>query len=154
MSRLSPITLWILFLSCFALGTSFLAAAATASEESEFRRLEKEMFDAVVRRDLDAVARIWADDFLSTNSDATVVDKGQWLEAIRSGQWPAVDEIKASDFKLRRFGDTAIITGRSDYFTKGQLLGAVRHTQVWLKRKGRWQMVSWQGTPIPATGQR
>lgn len=153
MTRFSLATLGILALSGFGAATVGPPAEAPV-EQAEFRQLEKVMFEAVVQRDLAAVARIWADDFLSTNHDATVVDKAQWIEAIRSGQWPPVDDIRSSDFRLRRFGGTAIITGRSDYFGKGQLLGAVRHTQVWLKRKGRWQMVSWQGTPIPQPVQR
>ena len=152
MKRLSPMVLGIVSLFV-GLAIPGLPAEITA-EQAEFRQLEKTMFEAIVRRDLTAVARNWADDFLSTNHDGTVVDKAQWIEAIRSGQWPPVDDIKASDFRLRRFGDTAIITGRSDYFISGQLVGAVRHTQVWLKRKGRWQMVSWQGTPIPQAAQR
>lgn len=152
MNRLSPRILGIV--SVFVgLATAGLPAEITA-EQAEFRQLEKAMFEAVVRRDVTVVARIWADDFLSTNHDGTVVDKAQWIEAIRSAKWPPVDDIRASDFKLRRFGDTAIITGRSDYFISGQLIGAVRHTQVWLQRKGRWQMVSWQGTPIPQVAQR
>ncbi len=141
---------WLTTLGILALCGSARAGAETSAQtQAEFRQLEQAMFQAVVARDLAAIGRIWADDVVSTNADATVTNKAQWIEAIRSGAWPPVDDIRSSDFQLRRFGDTAIITGRSDYLIKGQLLGAVRHTQVWLKRRAQWQMVSWQGTYIP-----
>jgi peptidylprolyl isomerase len=46
--------------------------------------------------------------------------------------------------KVRFYGNTAIITGQIIYGGTRR----INHTQVWAKRQGRWQIVSWQGTQI------
>jgi len=122
---------------------------SAAGDEQMFRGLERQMFDAMqLKPDLAAFDRIWADDFFSINHDGSTVDKQQTLAFLRAGKFLA-DKITSDEFRLRRFGDTAIITGRSIYFFAGNKVGDVRHTQVWAKLKGRWQLVGWQGTPIP-----
>jgi hypothetical protein len=75
------------------------------------------------------------------------VDKKGWLDVLKAGQFP-VDKITTDDFKVRKYSDTAIVTGRSAYHYAGQKL-EVRHTQVWAKTKDRWQLVAWQGTVAP-----
>lgn len=65
-----------------------------------------------------------------------------------AGQFP-VEKITTDDFRVRRYSGTAVITGRSAYFSGGQKLWEVRHTQVWAHLNDRWQLVSWQGTTMP-----
>ncbi len=98
---------------------------------------------------LDIIDRLYASDFLSTNADGSVVNKQQWMEMLKAGLFP-VDKVASDDFHLRRYGDTALITGRSTYFKDGRKVWEVRHTQVWVKLDDRWQLVSWQGTPLPS----
>ena len=98
--------------------------------------------------DLATIDRLYADDFVSTNADGRVVDKRGWLEMLKAGQFP-VEKIETDDFKVRQYSETAIVTGRSAYLEGGKKLFEVRHTQVWADLSGRWQLVSWQGTPIP-----
>ena len=119
-----------------------------ASDEV-FRELERELFAAHEGTpDLAAIDRLYADDFLSTNADGRVVDKQGWIDLLRAGQFP-VDKITTDDFRVRRYSDTAIVTGRSAYHSGGKKIWEVRHTQVWASSNGRWQLVSWQGTPLP-----
>jgi hypothetical protein len=116
-------------------------------EEALFRELESEMFTAHEGvPDLAVIARLYADDFFSTNADGRVVNKSEWLEMLRDGCF-VVDRIAASDFKVRRFGCVAVVTGRSRYVCNGQQVADVRHTQVWAHVDGRWQLTTWQGTP-------
>jgi hypothetical protein len=117
-------------------------------DEQMFKRLEREMFDATEGKpNLEAVERIWADDFFSINHDGSAVNKQQMMVVLRSGQVLA-DRITSDEFRLRRYGNTVVVTGRSAYFTGGRKVGEVRHTQIWVKRSGRWQLVGWQGTPL------
>jgi hypothetical protein len=53
--------------------------------------------------------------------------------------------------KVRIYGDTAIVTGRSD--AKGvvggrELKGPVMFTRVYVKKGGKWQSVAFQQTPV------
>jgi hypothetical protein len=96
--------------------------------------------------DVAAIAWLYADDFFSTNADGRVVNKVEWLDMLRSGRF-VVDRIAASDFKVRRFGPVAVVTGRSRYLRDGHRTWDVRHTQVWACIDGRWQLTTWHGTP-------
>ena len=62
------------------------------------------------------------------------------LDILKAGQFP-VDMITTDDFKVRKYSDTAIVTGRSVYHYAGKKLWEVRHTQVWANTRGRWQLV-------------
>ncbi len=67
---------------------------------------------------------------------------------VRSGQFP-VDAIETGDFRLRRHGNVAIITGWSDYIHADSVVWSVRHTQVWVRDGQRWRFHLWHGTPRP-----
>ena len=122
----------------------------TGANEELFRKLERELFAAHEGTpDLATIDRLYADDFLSTNADGRVVDKPGWLNILKAGQFP-VDKITTSDFRVRMYSGTAIVTGQSAYHYGGKKLWVVRHTQVWVSRNGSWQLVSWQGTSAPA----
>ena len=109
----------------------------SSDDEELFRRLEVELFAAHEGvPDLGAIARLYADDFFSTNADGRVVNKAQWIDMLRTGRF-AVDRIAASDFKVRRFGVVAVVTGRSRYVREGHPIWDVRHTQVWAQIDGR-----------------
>lgn len=124
------------------------ARAATAvSPETEIKKLEREWFDAVVKQDAATLDRIFADDFVATGSDGLFVDKAAMKATLSQVK---LDEIKSENFKLRLYGTTAVVTGNSSYFRGGRKLGTSAHTEVWAKRQGRWQAVSW--TSIPVTG--
>jgi len=125
-----------------------LKATRPLTTEEIFRELERAMFAAHEGSpDLAAIDRLYASDFLSTNADGKVVDKQGWLELLKSGQF-SVEKITTDDFKVRRYGFAAVITGRSTYFKDRQRIWEVRHTQVWVERNSQWQLVSWHGTRL------
>lgn len=120
------------------------------SNDEIFRNLEREMFAAHEGTpDLSTIDRLYADDFVSINADGRIVNKQEWLEMLRSGKF-SVEKIATAEFRVRRYSDTAVITGRSSYFSSGSRLFDVRHTQIWVQMAGRWRMVGWQGTAAPA----
>lgn len=118
------------------------------NDEQLFRNMERGMFDAFEGKpNLEALERLFADDYFSINADGQTANKKQAIEALRRG-YLQVDKITSEEFRLRRCGDTAVITGRSAYFKDGKKIGEVRHTQIWVKRDGHWQLLGWQGTPF------
>lgn len=126
-------------------------AARPASVEQQLKKMEREFFNAVERKDVIALERILTDDFISINHDGKVVNKAEMLKSIQSGGM-IIDSIKAEDFLSRVYGNMAVVTGRSMYFKGGNMVGDVRHTGVWANRRGRWQAVSWQGTSVASQG--
>jgi ketosteroid isomerase-like protein len=112
--------------------------------------LEQRWLDAIKQRDGAALDRLLAEDYTSTNQDGTVSDKAGVLEAVRTGGFQ-IEAIKVEDRNVRVFGNTVLITGSARW--SGRLrgresAGSIRHSQLWVRRQGRWQIVSWQATPV------
>jgi ketosteroid isomerase-like protein len=127
----------------------------TAGAEAELKKLEREWFDAVVKRDAETLNRILADDFTALNDDGSFVNKAQITDMSQAGL-VELDEIKSDEFKLRLYGNTAVVTGRATYIRDRKPSGQSNHIEVWVKRAGaagrpRWQAVSWVSMPIKAS---
>lgn len=123
---------------------------ATAGAETQLKKLEREWFNAVVKNDAVALNRIFADDFTAISSDGSVIGKAEMVKMFSRGKFK-LDEIKSEEFKLRLYGTTAVVNGRSIYIRDGKPLGSSSHTEVWVKRAGVWKAVSWVSLPIKAS---
>ena len=51
--------------------------------------------------------------------------------------------------RVRLFGDTAVVTGISNYKSSAQQL-RINYTSVWVKLKGQWQVVAAHSSVPPA----
>jgi ketosteroid isomerase-like protein len=120
------------------------------SAEQELIKLENELNDAWINRDIAPFDRILADDYMGTDEEGNVVTKAQELANIKSGAYLSTSAVK-DDIKVRVYGDAAVVTGRSTY--KGQYKGKefssqYRWTHTWVKRAGRWQCVAGHSSEI------
>ena len=128
-------------------GTGKAAGApAAGSTEATLRKLEAEWFAAITSKDEATISRIFADDIVTADDDGTWLKKADMLKYVKAGL--PIDKITSDEFKLRVYGTTAIVNGKSSFYAKGEKLGQNHHTAVWVKRAGRWQVVAWQSTPI------
>jgi peptidylprolyl isomerase len=137
-----------------AVGKGKSRPAQSAGAEAELKRLERAWFDALVKGDSETLNRILADDFTALNSDGGFIDKAKMIEASQAGR-ARLDEIKSDEFKLRLYGNTAVVTGGASYIHNQKLLRQDSHIEVWVKRtaagKPRWQVVSWVSMPVLAS---
>jgi ketosteroid isomerase-like protein len=123
----------------------------TPSEQETIREIvdmERQAKDASLHRDVDFSERTLADDYVAITPLGQVATKQDALSARKSGQL-RYDAINISDMVVRVYGDTAVVTARAD--VKGHQLGEdfsgpYRYTRVWVRRDGRWRMVSYQAT--------
>ncbi|WP_406672775.1 DUF4440 domain-containing protein [Natronospira sp.] len=108
-------------------------------DEETLQRLEREVFDAFeLPGDAEAIDRLYSEDFLAINDDASYSDKQNAVEVVETGRFPVVEEVLNDETRIRRFGETAVITGRSKWVDpEGEGTGDVRHTMIWLKEDGR-----------------
>lgn len=121
-----------------------------ASAEQTIRNLENRCLEAFKEGDAVALAGLMAPEFIAINFDGKVENKAQLLEAIRR-KLLIVESVKTKDSEVRIHGRTAVVTGESSWDGRvgGQKVGIdMRYISVWVSQQGRWQMVSWQGTPI------
>lgn len=127
-------------------GAAAPASSAPAAVTAEIKKLEAEWFAAVVNKDEATINRIFAADILTADEDGTWLTKADMLKYVKEGL--PVDKITSDEFKLRLYGTTAVVNGKSSYYANGKLLGQNHHTAVWVKRNLKWQVVAWQSTPI------
>jgi len=153
MNHLYVIALIIsLFSSITASQTVAGESNMVSSNERVVKALERNYAEAVIRQDVPALERILADDFIATSSRGELRNKGQEIDDIKPSPDYVMKGFDLDDVSVRVFGDTAIATGRSTLKAsyKGRdSISLFRYTRVYVKRKGKWQVVSQQLTRIP-----
>lgn len=143
MKQISMMALMIMTASVSALGQE---------AERELRQLEDQIADAVVRRDAAFVDRVWAEEFVYTGVRGEVKSKTDILAELKSGDLQ-FDLLKFDDVRVQVYGDAAVATGRATTkgrSKQGEISGEFRYTRVYVKRRGAWQLVAFQGTPLAA----
>jgi ketosteroid isomerase-like protein len=127
----------------------FAGASAATSAELEIRAAEKLWNESRVRADVAALDRLLADDWTVTHGDGTIDTKKQYLDDLRTGVRKFAGDVKQDDFTVRITGDTAVAAGVSDSKVeyKGRPSGgALRFTRVYVRRDGRWVMITSHAT--------
>lgn len=124
-----------------------IKAAATAVEAAEARRIA-----ATLAGDFDTVADLIGDDLHYVHSSAVMEDKDAYLKKLREGYY-RYRGLTIKTRSLRVLGDVVLVNG--DIHIEVEVQGAAkdvmsRYLQVWARREGRWLMVSWHSTPMPA----
>ena len=114
-------------------------------DEETVRELDRAWNEAYVRRDVAALARVLADDWLGLTPQHEVVTKERLLESQR--QAPSDVEVSFHESTLHGFGTTAVTTGRTTVKGPGVSIDQ-RFTRVYAKRNGRWQAVAVQVVPL------
>jgi len=128
------------------------ADALTVEEESstqaEVLSVEKELSEAIVRNDAEAVGRFLADAWTIIDPDGDIIDRARFLAVIESGALTH-EVMESADARVHVYGDTAIVTALTT--TKGKFSGQAfttreRATDVFVKRDERWQCAASQLT--------
>ena len=121
------------------------------STEKALLKIEQDLVEGLVKGDWALFDRYLAAGFVFVGPDGNMQDKAQWMADAKSGALK-IESSKNEDMKVRVYADAAVVTYRSidkGTFKGMDISGQYRWTDVFLKRGGRWQIVSTQGTPIP-----
>ena len=146
----------VLSLAAVVLMLGLATHAQTPSPDAgELTRLLKEFLDGASRNDAAMHDRFWADDLIYTGSSGRRVGKADIMRDVRSA--PArkpgdpTTTYAAEDIRIQQYGTTAIVAFRLVATTvKGGTSQATNYlnTGTFLKRNGKWQVVSWQATKM------
>jgi ketosteroid isomerase-like protein len=79
-------------------------------------------------------------DFYCSHPDGSLADRATFLK--QTAQPVTITGLVADDVKVRIFGDTAIIHGRTNYTTGEGRKAQGRYTDVWVRRGETWKCVS------------
>jgi ketosteroid isomerase-like protein len=138
---------------CFA-GVLLISTPAWSQKaEDELLKTEIRRFEAMTQNDFEALEQILGDDLIYTHSSAKVDNKRQYINDLKAGV-VRYNTIKPDEVKVRMYsnGNMGIITGKAMVeITQNdkQTTINLRYTDVYAKRKGKWQMISWQATRMP-----
>ena len=112
---------------------------------------EQRRFDAMIRRDTQALRQLLSDDLVYIHSNALKEDKLDHIHTIASGKIVYQNMIRET-VNLRTYGKTAITSGTIK--VKGLLQEnpfelRMLYTAIYRKKKHTWQLVNWQSTRLP-----
>ena len=113
--------------------------------------LDRKRMQAMSEKDLATLDALLADDLIYTHSSARVDTKQSLIANMKSGA-TVYSSIEPSDVKAQDLGSAVVLTGVARIrVTSGGKPNAfaVRFTDAYAKRSGRWQMVVWQSTRLP-----
>jgi ketosteroid isomerase-like protein len=114
--------------------------------------LDKKRMHAMAAKDVATLQSVLADDLIYTHSSARLDTKKSLVDNMTSGA-TVYSSVEPSDVKAQDLGDTVVLTGIAQIkVTSNGTPNAfgVRFTDVYARRDGRWQMVTWQSTRLPA----
>jgi ketosteroid isomerase-like protein len=113
--------------------------------------LDKKRMTAMAQKDVATLNTILADDLVYTHSSARLDTKQSLIGAMESGS-TVYSSVVPSDVKAQDCGETVVLTGVARIGVKsgGNAMNfAVRFTDVYANKGGKWQMVTWQSTRLP-----
>ena len=113
--------------------------------------LDKKRMDAMAHKDVAALNALLSDDLIYCHSSARLDTKQSLIGAMESGA-TVYNAVEPSDVKAQDLGNAVVLTGIARIrVTSGGKPNAfsVRFTDVYAKRGGAWQMVTWQSTRLP-----
>lgn len=122
----------------------------------EIDQLEQTWRDAILRRNVQAMDTLLADDYIAISANGTLQSKVDTLNNMKTGVLH-VNSIDFSDRKVRFYGQTALVTSRAEVTGsggEGELQGSYRYTRVYVRdARGVWKIVSFEASRIREPGE-
>lgn len=115
--------------------------------------LEKQRYSAMRDGDVDALDALCADELYFMHSNATRDTKASLLAKIRDEELRCTDVLHQPDDDVVVIGDTAIAAGQVTGTVYVNGIGVELYNRalaVWNRNGGRWRLIAYQSTPIPA----
>jgi ketosteroid isomerase-like protein len=123
----------------------------TSMSKQPPEEVEKEFFDSLMSADVENLVRVLAGEFVLIDVMTGSEISGQDLvEVVRSAQL-RFETIDRTEFKVRTYGTTAVITGRTEmsgWYEGQEFRVTSRYTHFLVQQRETWRMVSAQGTQI------
>jgi hypothetical protein len=133
-------------LACFA--AAALASGAPSVEkgdEAVLRALNADYIGAFLKGDAARFGDLLADDFRCILTDGREVTKSEFL---KQSAPPAVKDFRNEDVRVRLYENTAVVSARVSYKRPDGSEAETRYVNVYVRRAGRWQVVSAQSTRV------
>lgn len=140
-----------------AIGGVLLACVTTCSANRQTRisadicKLESELDQAMVARDIAFLTTLLADEYMHTNFIGGTTDKKAELEFFASPDL-VLKRASIDSCNVRVYRNVAVATGVNNWaeasYRSGDISGLYRFTAVYLLRNKRWQIVASHASKI------
>lgn len=135
---------------CVASGLA-TTSAPDKNDEEQIKELIRRWDEALVKRDVDFINSIVAEDFSYIDAGGELQNKRQHLALIKSPDLELMS-INSSDVTVRLYKDTAVAIAKGTIQGKYKtqpFKNNYRYSDVWVKRRDVWQVVATQVTDLP-----
>ena len=139
----------LLTLSCLVLALPASAKPAS-SLTAEVLKTDNARIQARAIGDRATLSRIYADDYVLITAEGVVRSKRDQIDELKSGKLRFAPLVP-TERTVRLFGNVALVTSRdpASIIRNGQQIGGdLRMVRVYVRRLGRWQLVSAQATRV------
>jgi hypothetical protein len=138
--------------AALALVAGAATAHAASSLATEMEAVERARFQTWTKGDIAAMQTVLADDALYCHSNGQCQNKKEFITDIETKQrsYRKLDLISMTPKALGK--DAVLINGKVDIAAespRGTVQFKAIYTSVYVKRGGRWQLLSWQSTTLP-----
>jgi uncharacterized protein YceK len=151
---LLPLTTVIVMSGCISVtadsaSASTGASAGTSTTLNEVEALERARFKALIAVDMPALRPMLGEDLVYCHSSGVCQNRQEFFGFLSENRYLAMDIIY---MKPRLIDGAVVINGKLNMRVEtagkaGEFQGI--YTDVYAKRNGRWQLVSWQSTRLP-----
>ena len=127
-----------------------LAAAPNAADLAQLTRQSNDWDAAIVRKDRAAIEANMAEDFRQIDGDADIETKASFVEGLMSPKLK-IDPYTVEDFEVRQYGDTALLSGRTQMtgsWDGKPFTSHYRYIDIYARQNGAWRIVSVQITRL------
>jgi len=145
------------FLAAVALVATLALPAGAAdrkADEAELTRLSNNWDKVIVAKQEAAIAGNMAEDFRIIDGHGNVENKAQFVAGVMDAKL-TIDPYTVEDFEIRFYGNVALLSGRTlmtGSYDGEKFTSNYRYIDIYVKRGGKWQIVSVQITRYPPPG--
>jgi ketosteroid isomerase-like protein len=143
----------IMILLFLLLASLSISAQSSDKLTAEFKARQQEQDDAENKKDLAALDKIFADDFIFIAANGSIHNKKQFLDELKADTEPPSDQkLGYEDFKVRVYGKTALanyvlmVPGK-DKDGKATT-SRFRMSVLWVKHGKNWRIVNFHATRV------
>ncbi|WP_460761238.1 nuclear transport factor 2 family protein [Lysobacter fragariae] len=127
-------------------------AGGNSQVEATLMQTEQDLLASLLKGDNAPFEKALGASFVFIAPDGTKQDRAPFIADLGNGNLKMASSTN-DDMVVRVYGDTAVVTYRSTdkgTYKDKDISGQYRWTDVFVKQRGHWWIVSTQGTPIQA----
>jgi ketosteroid isomerase-like protein len=136
------------FATIFVIASSGFAAEPPGSVR-EVEALERQLVEAIGRKDLATYDRIVADDYVVVDASGKDITKAEVMASYRDGT-RGYTGLEIFDVRTHVFGDTAVVSARTKGMRREEgrdVPNDNRYVRVYARRGGHWRAVTQMSAP-------